>query len=156
MIVEPGVVEEFLSHNRLAVVGASDDPKGFGGTIYRELRDSGYDAVAVNPAYSTVAGDPCYPTLTEVPEPVDGVIVMVNRDTALDVVAECVTLRIPRVWLFKGIGAAGAVSDAAVNLGRAHGIAVVPGACPLMFLEPVAAFHKVHRRFRHMNGSLTR
>ncbi|MDZ4827527.1 MAG: CoA-binding protein [Actinomycetota bacterium] len=156
MIVDPGVVQEFLSHNRIVVVGASDDPKSFGGTIYRELRDHGYDVAAVNPAHDVVAGDPCYPTLGIVPHPIDGAIVMVNRDAALDVVAECVTLGIPRVWLFKGIGSAGAVSDAAVNMCHAHGIEVVPGACPLMFLEPVGSFHKVHRTFRHMNGSLVR
>jgi hypothetical protein len=28
-----------------------------------------------------------------------------------------------------------------------HDIEVVDGACPLMFLEPVKGFHKVHRFF---------
>jgi hypothetical protein len=59
------------------------------------------------------------------------------------------------VWLFKG-AAPGAVSDEAVQLCRDHNIAVIPGACPLMFLEPVHGVHRVHRALRHANRSLAK
>ncbi len=48
------------------------------------------------------------------------------------------------VWLHRGVGT-GAVSERAVELCREAGVAVVDGACPLMFAEPVGAFHKLHR-----------
>ncbi len=147
-------VRAFLSHHRYAVVGASDAKDNFGRTIYRELRAHGYEPVAVNPNAETVEEDPCYPDLASVPGDLDGVIVMVHRDRSADVVRQCAALGVPRVWLFQGAGGASAVSDEAVQLCHEHGIDVVAGACPLMFLEPVAWFHRIHRGVRHLKGSL--
>lgn len=153
-MIVPATAEEFLAQRRIAVVGASDASGSFGRTIYTTLREKGYDVVAVHPHAETVAGDPAVADLASVPGELDGVIVMVNPAVAVDVVRSCAELGIPRVWLFKGIGGAGAVSDEAVELCRRHGISVIDGACPLMFLEPVGWFHRLHRRARRMNGSL--
>ena len=155
-MIDPAVAMEFLSRSRIAVVGASDDPKNFGRTVYKELRKHGFDAVAVNPNASTVDGDRCYGNLAAVPGDVDGVIVMVQRDRAVDAVRECASRGVKRVWLFRGIGSPGAVSDEAIELSAAEGIEVIPGACPMMFLEPVAGVHKFHRAMRRMNHSLAK
>ena len=154
MSISTAAVEEFLDQKRFAVVGASDAKDSFGGTIFRELRDHGYAVVAVNRRGGTVAGTPCYPTLADLPHAVDGVIVVVGREAAVDVVRECITHAIPRVWLFKGIGTPGAASDEAVRLCQDNHITVIPGACPLMFLEPVAMFHRVHRGVRRLRGAV--
>jgi predicted CoA-binding protein len=153
-MISTAAAQEFLAQRRLAVVGASDAKSSFGGSILRELRDHGYDVVAVNPGCEAVAGAPCYPSLADVPTPVDGVIVMVNREAAVDVVRDCVAHGIRRVWLFKGIGSPGAVSDEAVRLCQDNDITVIPGACPLMFLEPVGLVHRVHRGVRRLKGAL--
>jgi predicted CoA-binding protein len=100
----------------------------------------------VNPATDVLNGERCYHTVAEVPEPLDGVLVMVNAKAAKEVVEACVSRGVPRVWLHRGAGP-GAVSDEAVTLCRDAGIDVVDGACPLMFAEPVARFHRVHRWF---------
>jgi len=155
-MIDPRAVETFLAGHRLAVVGASDDERSFGNTVYRALRDHGYDVVAVNPNTLTVAGDACVTELSAVDGDLDGVVIVVNAVTALDVVRQCVDRGVPRVWLFKGLGAAGAVSDEAVAVCEANGIDVIPGACPLMFLEPVGWFHRLHRVARRTNGSLAR
>jgi uncharacterized protein len=155
-VVDPEVVEEFLAQRRIVVVGASDESTNFGRTIYTELRDHGYEVAAVHPSAASVAGDPAHRDLSEVPGPIDGVIVMVHRDHAMPVVQASIDRGVPRIWLFQGAGGAGAVSVEAVELCRRHGVAVVPGACPLMFLQPVATVHRVHRGIRHLNGSLGR
>ena len=155
-MIETSAAERFLSGRRFAVVGASDDDRSFGKTVYTELRDRGYEVVPVNRRGETVAGDRCYPSVGALPAPVDGVVVMVGRDDAVDVVRDCVEQGVPRVWLFKGLGAPGSVSAEAVSLCEDNGIDVVAGACPLMFLEPVGWFHKIHRGMRHLNGSLSR
>lgn len=155
-MIDPTQVQAFLAGTRIAVVGASDDTKKFGGTIYRELVKRGYDAIPVNPNTTVVDGRPCYPTVIAVPGELDGVMVVVRRELAADVVRDCVERGVGRVWLFKGIGAPGAVSDEAVQLCHDHGIEVIEGACPLMFLDPVGAFHRVHRVMRRMNRSLAK
>ena len=152
----PSVVNEFLSLHRIAVVGASPDPHAFGGVIFRELNAHGYDAVAVNPRHRVIGEEPCYTDLASVPGEIDGVVVMVNPTASADVVRQCATLGIRRVWLFQGLGGPGAASDEAVGLCHEFGIEVIPGACPLMFLEPVGWFHRLHRAARRANGSLAR
>jgi len=155
-MIDPVQVREFLAYRRIAVFGASDDPEKFGGTIYRQLIEHGYDAAPVNPNTATVADKACYPDLDSVPGHVDGAIVVVNRDKAAGVVQDCIDRGVPRVWLFKGLGGASAVSEEALELCRRHGIDVIAGACPLMFLEPVAGVHRFHRALRRINGSLAK
>ena len=154
-MIDPKEVDDFLALKRVAVVGASDDPKRFSGTIYRALKAHGHTVVPVNRTAVTVDGDECYPSLSAVPGDLDGVLVMVHHDDSAQVVRECVDRGVTRVWLFKGLGGASAVSDEAVDLCKKNDVTVVAGACPLMFLEPVG-FHKFHRAMRHLNGSLAR
>jgi hypothetical protein len=150
--VQQSVVDDFLAGHRIAVVGASDDPKNFARTIYAELRSHGYEPVAVHPSAPTVDGDPAYPSLDAVPGDLDGVVVMVGADHATAVVSQCLDRGIDKIWLFQGLGGAGAVSEEALQACADAGVSVVPGACPLMFLEPVGWAHRVHRaarRHRH-------
>ena len=155
MTISERAARDFLELRRLAVVGASDDPKKFGNTIYKELKAHGYDVVPVHPMASTVDGDPAFPDVVSIPTPVDGVVVMVKAAGAIDVIDDCAAAGVKRVWLFKGAGG-GAVSDAVLARCEHHGIDVVAGACPLMFLEPVAWFHAFHKTLRHLNRSLTK
>jgi predicted CoA-binding protein len=155
-MIEPSMASEFLTAGRIAVIGASDDPRKFGNTVYRALRDHGVDVVAVNRRGVEIAGDPSYAAIAEVPGPIDCAIVMVAAERAAGVVAECLDRGVPRIWLFKGLGAPGAISTEAVDLCRDRHVAVIPGACPLMFLEPVGWFHRLHRRARQLNHSLAR
>jgi predicted CoA-binding protein len=146
--------EEFLALPTIAVLGASDDARNFGRTVYVELRDHGRHVVAVHPTADTVAGDPCYPTLAAVPGTIDGVVVMVGADQATQVVRDAAALGIHHLWLFRGIGGHGAVSEEALEACRAAGIEVVAGACPLMFLTPVGWFHRAHRGVRRLRGAV--
>jgi hypothetical protein len=154
-MVSMQAVNEFLAQRHIAVVGASDVKGSFAKTVYRELRSHGYDVVPVNPTATSVDGDRCFPDLASVPGVIDGALVMVNRDVSASVVGDCAARGIQRVWLFKGLGGPGAVSDEAVRIAREHGISLVEGACPLMFLENPAWIHRVHRFVRRRNRALT-
>jgi predicted CoA-binding protein len=152
-VVEPRVATELLAQRRLAIVGASDDPKSITRPITEALRAHGTTVVPVNPAHPTVGGETCYPSVTDIPEPVDGVIVATNREHAAGVVRSCIAAGVRRIWLFQGIGE-GSVSTEAVELCRANGVTVVEGACPLMFLEPMGWAHRVHRAVRRHRGAI--
>ena len=152
-MIDPAQARAFLAGGRIAVVGASDAPKNFGRTIVAALKDSGIDVVAVHPQATVVADVPCYPSLALVPGVLDGVIVMVPKEAAREVILACAHRGVRNVWLFKGAGP-GAVSEEAVQLCADHGMSVVAGACPLMFLEPVRGIHKLHRTLRRLNGSV--
>ena len=79
---------------------------------------------------------------------------MVPADASLGVVEACIEKGIPRVWLHKGAGPS-SVSPDAVHVCRDHGVEVVDGACPMMFIEPVAWFHRVHRSIRTHRHAIT-
>jgi uncharacterized protein len=155
-MIDPALVQRFLVSRRIAVVGASDDKSNFGGPILRAFLDHGYEAVPVNPHATVVAGQPCYPDLGAVPGTVDGVVVMVPAEAAVAVIDAAADRDVPLIWLFKGLGARGAMSDEAVDRCRTNGLDVVAGACPLMFLEPVGAIHRIHRAVRRLNGSVAK
>jgi predicted CoA-binding protein len=154
-MVSMQAVNEFLAQRRIVVVGVSDVKGSFAKTVYRELRSHGYDVVPVNPMANSVDGDRCFPDVASVPGPIDGAIVMVNRDISASIVSDCAARGIKRVWLFKGVGGPGAVSDEAVRIAHENGINLVEGACPLMFLERPALIHRIHRFVRRRNGALT-
>ena len=135
----------FLANKRVAVTGVSRTPKTHGSnTVYRRLRERGYDVFAVNPNAGEVEGDRCYPNLQSIPGGVEAVVIGTRPEIAEDTMRECADLGIKHVWMHWG-GGATSVSPAATQYGRQHGITVIDGGCPLMF-APTADFgHKVMR-----------
>ena len=146
-------IDDFLAQDQLALVGASRNPKAFSSGVYRELRAHGHTLYPVNPHADEVEGDRCFHAVADLPPEVGGAIVMVAADSAADVVQECIDQGIPRIWLHKGVGPS-SVSDEAVALCEEHGVAVVDGACPLMFSEPAGAIHRIHRFEWRVTGRL--
>jgi predicted CoA-binding protein len=137
---------EFLAHKRVAVTGVSRNAKSDHGsnTVYKRLRERGYQVFAVNPNAGEVEGDRSYKDLKSIPGGVEAVVIGTRPERALDAMRECAELGIKHVWMHRGPGA-GSVSPAATEYGRAHGITVIDGGCPCMF-GPTADFgHKVMR-----------
>src|SRR5512132_2364787 len=130
---------EFLANKRVAVTGVSRTTKTHGSnTVYRRLRDRGYEVFAVNPNADTVEGDPAYQDLKSIPGGVDAVVIGTRPEIAEDTVRQCADLGITQVWMHRGPGE-GSVSDAATAYGRQHGITGIDGGGPLM-LPPTADF----------------
>jgi predicted CoA-binding protein len=137
---------EFLANKRIAVTGVSRNQKSGHGsnTVYKRLRDRGYEVFAVNPNASEVEGDRSYKDLKSIPGGVEAVVIGTRPERAEDTMHECFELGIKQVWMHRGPGA-GSVSPEATAYGRQHGITVIDGGCPCMF-APTADFgHKVMR-----------
>ena len=148
-MVSRKTIDDFLAQKKVAVVGVSRTGKGFGCLIYRELKSKGYQVYAVNPQASVIDGDPCYPSLKLLPEAVGGAVFVIppaETEKAVQVVAE---VGIPRVWMQQG-----SESHHAIQFCRDHGISVVYGECMLMFAEPAAIFHRIHRCVKRLIGKL--
>jgi predicted CoA-binding protein len=136
---------EFLSHKRVAVTGVSRKPKNHGSnTVYKRLRERGYDVFAVNPNADLVEGDTAYHDLASIPGGVEAVVIGTRPEIAEQTMRECAELGIKHVWMHRGPGA-GSVSDAATNYGRQCGITVINGGCPCMFGQTADLGHKLMR-----------
>jgi len=135
----------FLANKRVAVTGVSRTPKTHGSnTVYKRLRERGYQVFAVNPNAGEVEGDPSYKDLASIPGGVDAVVIATRAEIAEDTMRECAELGIKHVWMHWGSGAS-SVSTAATEYGRRHGITVIDGGCPLMFAPTADLGHKVMR-----------
>jgi len=103
---------EFLSRKRVAVTGVSRTPKTHGSnTVYKRLRERGYDVFAVNPNADEVEGDHSYHDLRSIPGGVDAVVIGTRPELAEQTMRDCAELGIKHVWMHRGPGA-GSVSDA--------------------------------------------
>ncbi|WP_428261964.1 CoA-binding protein [Haliangium sp.] len=136
-------ISDFLACKRIAFVGLSTNPKDFSRAVAKEFMERGYDVVPVNHHAHEIGGKTCHARVQDIPEPVDAAFIMTPADGAMRVIRDCIEAGITRVWLHRGAGI-GSFSDEAVVLCEAHDIAVVPGQCPLMFLDHPAWPHRVH------------
>jgi predicted CoA-binding protein len=133
-------VRRFLASRHLAVVGVSRSGHKFGNTAYRELKAKGYRLTPVHPDAPVIEGDRAARSLQELPEPVDGVLVVVPPPATAAVVRDAAAAGIRQVWLQQG-----AESPDAIEFCEAHGIRVIANQCILMFAEPAAWYHRAHR-----------
>ena len=144
-------IKEFLDLKRLALVGVSRRKNKFGNTIYKELKAKAYDVVPVNPHMNEFEGEACYPNLNAIPAPVDGVVTVVPPRETEKVVKDAAEHKIAKVWMQQG-----SQSAAAVRFCEENGIGVVEGECILMFADPKAFHHRLHRLIWGLLGKLPR
>lgn len=142
-------INEFLRNKTLAVVGVSSKRRGFGYTVYHDLKGKGYTVYPVNPNANAIDGNLCYPDVRRLPEKVDGIVLVIPPGQTEQVVAEVAEAGIKRVWMQQG-----AESDAAIGFCEERGISVVHGECIMMFATPAAFPHRVHRWVRGVVGKL--
>src|SRR5919108_3519708 len=78
-----------LQAKSLALVGASERAR-WPSEIFKNLRGFGYPGriFLVNPRQKTVFGEPCFPSLRELPEPVDHALVIVPAAAVSDVLID--------------------------------------------------------------------
>lgn len=143
-------IEEFLAQKRIAMIGISRDPKDFSALLFSELQRHGYDVVPVNPKASEVMGRPCFARVQDIQPTVDGALLMTTPEVTDAVISDCAAAGIRRIWMYRA-GGTGAVSEKAITFCQEHGIQVVPGECPFMFLR-AGGVHKFHGFLRKIFG----
>ena len=84
-------ITPLVAPGSIAVIGASTDPAKSGGILFKNLVDGGFKGplYPVNPRAETVMDLKAYPTITEVPETVDLVFIVVPRQHVTDALAQC-------------------------------------------------------------------
>lgn len=145
-------IEDFLAQRRIALVGISHNPKDFSHTLFNDLRRRGYDVIPVNPKLSKVEGGPCFARLQDIQPPVEAALLMTSPEVTESVVRDCAQAGIRHVWMYAAARGGGSVSPKALSFCQEHGIAVVPGECPYMFLSGAGFGHRVHGFIRKITG----
>ena len=145
---------EFLALHRIAVTGVSAHPKGHGSNaVFTRLTERGYTVFAVNPNSPTAEGATTYPDLASIPGGVEAIVIGTRPEHAEATMREAVELGITKVWMHRAFGA-GSVSDPATALGRANGVTVIDGGCPLMFGQTSDGGHRFMCKWLTMTGKV--
>ena len=83
----------------------------------------------------TFEGDRCYPDVKSIPGGVDGAVIITRPETTARIVRDCRDAGVRRVWMHESLMKGSSVSPEAVEFCRQHDIAVMAGACPMMYGE---------------------
>lgn len=141
-------IQGFLAPKKMAIVGASRNPKKFGGIIFSEMLNRGFELHPVNPLATEIQGVACVPKVAELPDDVDSLFVATPKKETYAVVQQAVEKGIKRIWIQMS-----ADTPEAVELAKQNNIPVVAGKCIFMFAEPVSGVHGFHRWFSKAFGS---
>lgn len=114
----------FSEIKTIAVVGLSPCPNRPSFQVSQAMQSYGYRIIPVRPAVDRVLGEPAYPDLYALPEPVDLVNVFRNPKEIGPIVDACIALKLPRLWLQDGV-----INDTEALRARAAGIEVVMDRC---------------------------
>lgn len=84
-------VRKVLCPKRVAVIGASRDPRSVGGALFRNMIEEGFNGVVfpVNPKTDSVAGVLSYPTVLEIPGDIDLAVVVVHASLVMEAIDQC-------------------------------------------------------------------
>lgn len=93
---------EALTAKTWCVVGATPKQDKFGYKVYKCLKKHGYKVFPVHPVAKEIDGDICYANLSALPEKVEIVNLIVPESAGLNVLNDCVTVGVKKIWLQPG------------------------------------------------------
>ena len=108
----------------IAVVGLSADwfrPSYFAA---KYMQEHGYKVIPVNPKYTDILGERCYPDLKSIPDKVDIVDVFRKSDDCVPIAQEAVAIGAKALWLQIGV-----INEEAGKIADTAGLEVVMNRC---------------------------
>lgn len=114
----------FRMAQTIAVVGLSPHQWRPSHGVARYLQRAGYRIIPVNPNITEALGERAYPTLRDVPEPIDVVDVFRRSELVGPIVDDAIAIKARAVWLQDGV-----IDEAAAARARAAGLDMVMDDC---------------------------
>jgi predicted CoA-binding protein len=141
---ESGTILKVLRSMRtVAIVGLSSNPLRASHFVGFYLQRHGYRVIPVNPRESEVLGEKSYPSLLDVPEPIDVVDVFRNPDAVPGIAEEAVKAGAKTLWLQYNV-----ISPEGVAIAERGGLTVIVDRC-------VKVEHARHMGRMHLYGLTT-
>jgi hypothetical protein len=139
-------INDFLASEPIAMVGVSRNPKKFGFTAFRELKEKGMNVIPVNPHAELIHGVKAYPDIKGLPADTKGLIVMTQKSQTASVVRDAKERGFRQIWIQN-------MSESPEALKELAGtdINYITGQCILMYYKP-HSIHKFHGRLKKIFG----
>lgn len=142
-------IQRFLEPKKLAIAGVSANPKKFGYTIFKDLREKGFDICPVNPKVDKIDGVKCYSSVNELPDEYKKLFIVTPKTATDEVLKDASEKGINHVWIQQM-----ANTKESATIAKENNIELIDKACIYMFAEPVAGIHKFHRTINKLFGLL--
>ncbi|GIO15603.1 CoA-binding protein [Cohnella xylanilytica] len=118
------IKEILLAANTIAVVGLSEDPSKTSHMVSEAMQKKGYRIIPVNPNAESVLGEKSYPSLKDIPEPVDIVNVFRRPEHTPPIAEDAVAIGAKVLWLQLGIA-----NDETARIAQEGGLEVIMDRC---------------------------
>jgi uncharacterized protein len=133
-------IQRFLAPKKLAVAGASRDPKKFGGTVIKNLKERGFELFPVNPNAKEIQSLKCYKTVSDLPADVKHLLILTPKEKTLETANLAAQNKMEMVWIQQM-----SETPEAIAVLEDAGIPIIQKKCIYMFAEPVNGPHSFHR-----------
>ncbi len=143
-------INDFIEAQPLAMVGVSRNPKKFGYTAFRELKEKGMKVVPVNPETDEIMGEKCYRNVSMLPQEVKGIIVVTQKSQTASVVKEAREKGIKHIWIQQM-----AETPEAIYELNGTDVNFITKECILMYYK-ANGMHKFHRALKKFFGRYPR
>jgi hypothetical protein len=101
---DPLTIQRVLHNSKtIAIVGLSDNELRASHFVGYYLKRHGYRVIPVNPRQTEILGQKCYPSLLDVPEPVDIVDVFRAPDALPGIARDAVAIHAGTLWCQFGV-----------------------------------------------------
>ena len=87
----------------IVIVGCSPNPERPSHHVAQYMMRAGYKVIPVNPTVKEILGQVCYPSVSDVPGPVEVVDVFRRSEEVLPVINEAIKKGAKAVWLQEGV-----------------------------------------------------
>jgi uncharacterized protein len=122
---DPLAIQRVLhTASTIAVVGLSGNELRASNFVGYYLKRHGYRVIPVNPRETEILGAPCYPSLTDVPVPVDVVNVFRAPDALPQIAREAVKIRAATLWCQFGV-----INEEGGRIAEDGGVTVIMDRC---------------------------
>ena len=108
----------------IAIVGLSDNELRASYFVGYYLKRHGYHVIPVNPRKTEILGQKCYPSLLDVPEPVDIVDVFRAPDALPGIARDAVAIKAGTLWCQFGV-----INEEGAQIAEDGGLTVVVDRC---------------------------
>ena len=122
---DPLTIQRVIHHaKRVAIVGLSRNELRASHFVGYYLRRHGFTVIPVNPREAEILGEKSYPSLLDVPMPVDIVDVFRAPDALPGIAAEAVTIRAGALWCQFGV-----INEEGARIAEAGKVPVIMDRC---------------------------
>ena len=139
-------IEKFIASTPIAIAGVSRNPKKFGYTSFKELKEKGMNAIPINPFTNEIQGVKVFPDVLSLPEEVKSLLILTKKEKTADVVKQAKEKGIKQIWIQQKSETPEAIAEL-----TGSGIDYVTGECIFMHYK-TSGIHKFHGNIKRFFG----